>query len=523
MKPPSRPKSEVIQSGKPVTGAPTLKAEQKPKDDRAEIFVRTKGGYTFAGKGGKSLDKPEPAPTPPPVGKSSLSFDTDLEWGDIPDDKPKRVKAPDPELVLSDFRSRVKKAEPKLVQSDFKSRFRPSEAKLVDNEFKSRLKDNDGKNWEALQHEKRHAEQKKWAAIETDKKAKEDANWQHGERAKKAPDADLPVQPSDPAHKPVKNPDQPLPSARSQPKAAPVPTPVAPAKTNVAPTPASLAPKATPAVTPPAPPKTSTGATQKSRSTVKAKDQGRMIATTVVNSFVARMMQEAKKRGGALTIADLAGMSGDFAKQTDALTNLLEHSFDAYAKQKERQRWEQLREQPFERMLIEQFSHLLEERGRQTVSPGKLARGVIPGFSNALNMMIGPDEFDRFQTRCRRIVDRIKETAGEDNFEWIMVFDDPAVRSVVLDSLMTIAGYFEDTDRRVRWLIEQIDGPLADARAEGNGTDWRFDEAAAKELLAGLFTVLADALRDTDGRAMLSERFGAEKVAIARRVMKYLQ
>lgn len=317
--------------------------------------------------------------------------------------------------------------------------------------------------------------------------------------------------------KPVSQPaSAPKPAAKPEPKAAAAPVPAPKPKPTPAPAPAPQA--AAPKAAPKPAPKPAVSDKPKAKTPVKAKDQGRVIATSVVNSFVGRMTKEAEKKGGSLSIADIQAMQAEFAKQTDALTNLLEHSFDAYAKQMERKNLERERAAAFERVMVQQFEHLLiNDADIASAGRGTLARRMVGPFNEALRMMMGPDEFERMEERCRAIVDRVKDTL-QDGFDWNLVYDDPGARSVVLDGLMTIAGYFEQTERRVTWLVGFIDSRIDETK--DSDANWVFDDAAARALLKALFSALHEALRDTDGRDMLSGRFGAERVAIARRVVK---
>ncbi|MEK7821182.1 MAG: hypothetical protein AAB543_08750, partial [Pseudomonadota bacterium] len=87
--------------------------------------------------------------------------------------------------------------------------------------------------------------------------------------------------------------------------------------------------------------------------------RGHALAETVVLGILDRLRHEAHARGGTLTLADLDRLAADFHGKTAALRLAFEQTFEAYANARERTKFAQNRNFPFDRVLVKRFEHLL--------------------------------------------------------------------------------------------------------------------------------------------------------------------
>jgi len=119
------------------------------------------------------------------------------------------------------------------------------------------------------------------------------------------------------------------------------------------------------------------------------KEQSRVLAETVVKSFGNRMKAEAARKGGILNSDDIDALDHEFREKTVVLQEMFEKSFEDYVAARERAVWDQKRDFPFDRQIVDKFSHLFPSPGGLSLLDGAVSRRVLPGFFRALNLMLG--------------------------------------------------------------------------------------------------------------------------------------
>ncbi len=239
--------------------------------------------------------------------------------------------------------------------------------------------------------------------------------------------------------------------------------------------------------------------------------QSQAMVEAVTSSFLDRLTQEAKRKGGTLTIKDLEGMNQEFAKKAEALQVVFEKSFEEYVRARERSSWEQSRKYPFDRIIVKSFSHLFADDKGLLESDDTISRRILPGFFMALTMMLGSDLIDEYQKECRKIVDRIRKS-DKDNFDWDKVYSDKQARKMVLDAQVAIAIHFKDMKKRGEWFINLINNHLPPLGSERNPDEaaWTFTDKALRRFIGSLISDLKDTLSDEGGRMYISKRHGVE-------------
>jgi len=235
--------------------------------------------------------------------------------------------------------------------------------------------------------------------------------------------------------------------------------------------------------------------------------QGHALAETVVMGIFDRLRQEARALDGRLTLTDLDRLADDFHDKSAALRQAFEMTFEAYARARERSKFAQNRQYPFNRLLVRRFEHLLA-RGK---GPG-IQRRVLPGFFMAVEMMLGPQILDAYQEHCRAIVERISGAQGG-KFAWTDLYADAEAATLAFDALVAMAAYFADFDKRARWFLTIVNGNLgpAPANATYKQSNWQLGDAAFKNLLAALFSQLKDPVASAAARTDFTQRYGVEK------------
>ncbi len=235
--------------------------------------------------------------------------------------------------------------------------------------------------------------------------------------------------------------------------------------------------------------------------------QGHALAETVVMAFIDRLRHEAEALGGTLMLADLERLAADFHDKSAALRQAFELTFEAYARARERAKFAQNRNYPFDRVLVRRFEHLLA-RGRGDGIP----RRVLPGFFMAVEMMLGPQVLEAYQEHCRIIVERIRNAQGG-RFAWTDLYADPEAAALAVDALVAMASYFADYDKRARWFLTVVNGHLGPAppNASPEEAAWQLDEETFRGFLAAFFAEIKDSVATAVARTDFAERFGVEK------------
>ena len=190
-------------------------------------------------------------------------------------------------------------------------------------------------------------------------------------------------------------------------------------------------------------------------------EQSEKLAKTVVVSFVDRIKQEATRKGGSLSLDDIAALDEEFAQRTIALQTAFEKTFDEYirAARSSGADW-QPREDALHRLVVSAFERQLAAPGESR--PGSLSRRVLPGFFMAMGLMMGPDAMSAFNRRAKMLVTRNK-VDGDEPATWVRVMQDPEAEVLRLEALVAIAVHFANPDRRATWFVDMVNNSLAEA------------------------------------------------------------
>ncbi len=184
--------------------------------------------------------------------------------------------------------------------------------------------------------------------------------------------------------------------------------------------------------------------------------------------------------------------------------------------------WEQVRNRPFDRILAKRFAHLFPARvGDDGSREGSLlSRRMLPGFTEAVTKMIGPDLYDQCQHKAQAVVEAHRR--GDETIDWEAIYADATGKALVSDVLVVMAHYFSAFRKRRDWFITVVNMNLAPARPGTADAAWELGERGFHALMVALFHDLADDLRRGNGRA-LKQRYGPQTVDDVRRFLRRLE
>lgn len=231
------------------------------------------------------------------------------------------------------------------------------------------------------------------------------------------------------------------------------------------------------------------------------------------------LQRRAKKNGGQLTTGDIDAAMRDFRRSGSGTLAAISRSAwlecgIVFAEQPP----DEERKAAFERLMVWPFEDLLPAGGKADGKDAKLSRRFIPGYLAAIQDLIDPVMFGRFQERCRELVREIRDRKGR-AFQWSNVTADPAARQAVNDVLVQMANGFETFDEQREAFIEIVNGAIVSKR-NGAGTASRFDKAKFRMMMTALYGDLVGTLETTEGEAGMIARYGATEAEAARDFIK---
>ena len=328
-----------------------------------------------------------------------------------------------------------------------------------------------------------------------------------------------------------KAPATPKKAPANQPAAKPAPMATTPKQTPPAAMPVAKAPSAAPvAKAPSAAPQTARSAPSPAPAakpnpapapaqSVSAREKGRVIAQTVVGSFVDRMKAEAQRKGGSLSLNDIEALDQEFEEKTAALEVLFEKTFEEYARSYAKDAGEERRHHPFDRLIVGPLERLLAGNKGSSTAKGGISRRIMPGFFMAMNMMMGPDVMADYRTKAEVIFARVNKAGG--GTDWKAYFAE--AKDLRLDALIAMAVHFANPDKRAAWFLDMVNDHLSPADTDPN-TDaaWTLSRPAYERLVDALFSDLMTAVGSPKARESITKRFGPETCASVATIMKGL-
>ena len=235
-------------------------------------------------------------------------------------------------------------------------------------------------------------------------------------------------------------------------------------------------------------------------------------AESVIRLLTDRLAARAMRGGGTLTSHDMAAVANSVTFDSDmALQRLCESNWAALQAHFEESFYARMRKYPLERLIVARFVHLMPERGEDPLPGHGLSRRVIPAFIQALHQMVGPDLFEEYEDRARKMIETLRTREGHD-FTWEQSHNSPVAQVLVNDILIYISRYFTDMAKRRSWMVSFFERSMPDAKTEAERA-WIFGDMEFHKLMSALYKDLAEMLFDAEGRRGLEDRYDAGSLA----------
>lgn len=210
------------------------------------------------------------------------------------------------------------------------------------------------------------------------------------------------------------------------------------------------------------------------------KDLKRLLQT-VEQELIAHI----EKNHAALTERDVKNVLSKIANRTDILPQKV-------AKAVELDKVLKLGRDSFSRILVERFEKLLYEPEGRSLKQGALPRKFIPGFLEAVRLLMGVEHYDELRVTCSKMVET-KQTSRTDlttSQFWKELYASPEASLICADVYCRVGVHFANFERRKAWFlnvinehIDSTDGPKA-----GKATKrWRMRETHFVEMFTRIY------------------------------------
>lgn len=218
------------------------------------------------------------------------------------------------------------------------------------------------------------------------------------------------------------------------------------------------------------------------------------------------------KPDGALTFAEIHAEIAAFkAAPGDAMAKLYRDGWDECMNAAKALNWERERTPPLERLMLNNFAHLLPPVGEPAVQGKHLSRRLVEPFGQVLEQLLGPESFEQYKDGCQRMVDRLRAQHGAD-FTWQLVLAEPTAQTAVNDVLVYMSRHFMAPRKRRRWMIDLVTSSMPPA-TDAAEQQWQFGDREFHMLMDALYYGLRNALDSEDGKRVLTKRYTAAAVA----------
>ncbi len=168
------------------------------------------------------------------------------------------------------------------------------------------------------------------------------------------------------------------------------------------------------------------------------------------------------------------------------------------------------RENFFGRLLVRTFEHKLASPGETPQDTSQLPRSALPGFFMVLHILLGRSLIESYQETTRDLIERVN--GGLDNINWDKVYGNEEAKLISIDALVALAMHLENIEESMSWFVDLVNDntKAPNAKIPAEELNWKFTDAAYRDLVKDLFAELRDVISTETGRLQITKRHGAE-------------
>ncbi|OSQ43764.1 hypothetical protein [Thalassospira alkalitolerans] len=242
-------------------------------------------------------------------------------------------------------------------------------------------------------------------------------------------------------------------------------------------------------------------------------------AFAVLEQFANGLVEYAKQHDGSVSADKISKALAALREQDnlfDGAWMTLETDIDTV---KARQN-AAVRHDPFGRLLVSRFAHLLEGREAGDLEHGALSREILTPFFKVIRMMVGVDMLEEIDGEIHAIIDQHADEDDElrdPTDYWDHLAEEPQVANRLNLVFARMALHFKDYERRKQWMLQLVNDNLPHG-----DHGWVFTNEHCVRLLRALFRDVRAALPIPERAAELAAKLGGENVENLRNVMATL-
>ncbi|OSQ44136.1 MULTISPECIES: hypothetical protein [unclassified Thalassospira] len=242
-------------------------------------------------------------------------------------------------------------------------------------------------------------------------------------------------------------------------------------------------------------------------------------AWAVLERFATGLADKARSQGNAISVEDIHKALVSLKAQPNLFDDAW-HALETEVTAANARRTPSIRNDPFGRLLVSRFAHLLEGREAGDLEHGALSREMLHPFFQVIRMMVGADTIEQIDSEIRAIVDT--HAHEEDEMRdatdyWDHLSANPLVSKQITMVFVRMAMHFADYQKRKNWFIQLVNDNI-----HRNGSSWEFTEDHFIKLIHAMFRDVRTILSSPERSALLAAEIDHDKVAVLRRVMAHL-
>ncbi|SVC98334.1 uncharacterized protein METZ01_LOCUS351188, partial [marine metagenome] len=160
------------------------------------------------------------------------------------------------------------------------------------------------------------------------------------------------------------------------------------------------------------------------------------------------LVDHIEQNHAALTERDVKSVISKIANRPDILPKKV-------AKAVEIDKVLKLGRDSFSRILVERFEKLLYEPDGRSLKQGALPRKFIPGFLEAVRLLLGVEHYDELRVTCSKMVETKQNSRADLTTSefWKDLYESPEARLISADVYCRVGAHFANFDRRKGWFI----------------------------------------------------------------------
>lgn len=210
------------------------------------------------------------------------------------------------------------------------------------------------------------------------------------------------------------------------------------------------------------------------------------VEQAAVRLYKEALIRRMEEKGGLLDADDLEAIARSYVSDAPGLSLLAIRSYSACTEAAREAIHDGQRIDPFGRLIIETFGHLLA--GRSERGDTSIERTHLPNLFKVFRAMLGEETIWGRRQACQTILNELRFKHGDD-FSWRLYYDDDRSKRILAETVVDFVAHFSEFDHRIRWFLDVMNSrPPSAAREDGTNRATDFCEAHIYRIAHSMIT-----------------------------------